>query len=131
MQDNEWWIYKGTGESHDEINARLPDPPSWRKFQLSRDEASGTSMSEDGMSVQLEQRFGEGARGAKFQASDEEKDLINAALYLRRPLFVTGKPGSGKSSLVYAVAYELNLGPVLRWSITSRVTLQDGLYHYD
>lgn len=57
--------------------------------------------------------------------------LVNAALYLRRPLLVTGPPGSGKSSLPYAVARELKLGPVLRWNITSRTTLHDGLYQYD
>jgi MoxR-like ATPase len=50
---------------------------------------------------------------------------------LRRPLLVTGPPGSGKSSLAYAVARELRLGPVLRWNITSRATLHDGLYQYD
>ena len=44
---------------------------------------------------------------------------------------VTGNPGSGKTSLAYAIAYELNLGSVLTWSITARSTLQDGLYRYD
>jgi MoxR-like ATPase len=58
-------------------------------------------------------------------------DLINAALHLRRPLFVTGKPGTGKSSLADAIAHELQLGRVLRWPITTRVTLLDGLYRYD
>jgi MoxR-like ATPase len=33
--------------------------------------------------------------------------------------------------LIYAVAQELGLGSVLRWSITSRTTLKDGLYQYD
>jgi MoxR-like ATPase len=58
-------------------------------------------------------------------------DAVNTALYLRRPLLVTGKPGSGKSSLIRAVARELKLGPVLRWPITSKSTLKDGLYLYD
>ncbi len=57
--------------------------------------------------------------------------MINAALYLRRPLLITGPPGTGKSSLVHAVAHELQLGSVLRWSINSRSTLVEGLYHYD
>jgi MoxR-like ATPase len=56
---------------------------------------------------------------------------VNAALYLRRPLLLTGQPGTGKSSLIYAVAYELGLGPVLKWSITSKATLKNGLYDYD
>jgi MoxR-like ATPase len=57
--------------------------------------------------------------------------MVNAALYLRRPLLVTGKPGTGKTSLAYAVAYALGLGEVLEWSITTRTTLKDGLYTYD
>jgi MoxR-like ATPase len=57
--------------------------------------------------------------------------MVNAALYLRRPLLVTGRPGTGKSSLAYLIATELGLGPVLRWAITSRTTLNDGLYLYD
>ena len=57
--------------------------------------------------------------------------MVNAALYLRRPLLVTGKPGTGKSTLAYSIAAELMLGPVLHWPITSRSRLDDGLYRYD
>ncbi len=126
----DWWIYTGTGKPHDGIKS-LPDPPSWRKFRYHKDEDLSPLSVTHGITPEVEQRFGEGARGAEFQASDEEIDMINAALYLRRPLFVTGKPGCGKSSLAYAVAYELQLGSVLHWPITTRVTLQDGLYRYD
>lgn len=104
-----WKIFKGTPEEpHDEIE-RLPDPPSWRKF-------------DDRQKRQ---------RGTTYQAREEEIELVNAALYLRRPLLVTGKPGTGKSSLAYAVAKELKLGEVLRWNITTRSTLLQGLYSYD
>ncbi len=44
---------------------------------------------------------------------------------------ITGKQGTGKSSLAYAVAYELKLGEPLVWSITSKSALQQGLYQYD
>lgn len=60
-----------------------------------------------------------------------EREAIKAAFYLRRPLLVTGEPGTGKSTLAEAVASELNLGKVLTWPITSRTTLQQGLYSYD
>ena len=57
---------------------------------------------------------------------------VNAAIRLRRPLLVTGLPGSGKTSLAYAIASELGLGPVLVWPITPRSRLlEDGLYRYD
>ncbi|WP_431965021.1 AAA family ATPase [Actinacidiphila sp. bgisy160] len=57
--------------------------------------------------------------------------MVNAALLLRRPLLVSGRPGTGKSSLAYRISRELRLGRVLRWHITSRTTLQRGLYDYD
>ncbi|HZO74370.1 MAG TPA: MoxR family ATPase [Ktedonobacteraceae bacterium] len=120
---DDWKIYRGKGEPHDDI-ARLPLPPPWRTFtgkildipQMDEDDAFMQRML---------------ARGEVFQASEEVVELVNAALYLRRPLLVSGKPGCGKSSLAYAVARELRLGPVLRWSITTRTTLADGLYSYD
>jgi MoxR-like ATPase len=70
-------------------------------------------------------------RGETFQARSEEIKMVNAALHLRRPLLITGNPGTGKSSLAYAVAHELKLGEVLYWPITTRTTLKDGLYTYD
>ncbi len=73
-------------------------------------------------------------RGENFRLGSAAPDIINAvnaAIYLRRPLLVTGKPGSGKTTLAYAIARELNLGSVLTWAITARSTLQEGLYRYD
>jgi MoxR-like ATPase len=56
---------------------------------------------------------------------------VNTALYLRRPLLLTGKPGTGKSTLISKVAFELKLGPVLNWPISSRSTVRGGVYEYD
>jgi len=89
---------------------RLDTAPPWRRFD------PGAPVAE---------------RGARFIVDDYITDRVNAALLLRRPLLVTGLPGTGKTSLTYAVARELGLGPVLRWSITSRTELRDGLYSYD
>ena len=65
-------------------------------------------------------------------AAERVRLAVNAAIHLRRPLLVTGTPGSGKTSLAYAIAWELQLGPVLHWPITPRTRLiEDGLYLYD
>jgi len=110
---NDWKIFQGTREPHDTIDD-LPDAPAWRQFGLTKD------------GLTKDKR-----RGTTFQIRSEEVELVNAALYLRRPLLITGKPGTGKTSLAYAVAYELKLGSVLVWPITTRSTLQEGLYRYD
>jgi MoxR-like ATPase len=122
MTDPTWRIFQGTRTPHenkDYITKQLPDPPSWRPF--------GSELAANETVANLKKQ----QRGATFQATDDEIDMVNAALYLRRPLLVTGKPGTGKTSLAYAVAYELNLGEVLHWSITTRTTRKDGLYSYD
>ncbi len=105
-----WKIYQGTGEPHDDLE-RLPPPPGWRAFQ--------------DVNQYQEQK------GTTFKAHEAQIELVNAALYLRRPLLITGKPGTGKTSLAYAVAHELKLGEVLYWPITTRTTLKQGLYSYD
>ncbi|WP_197356628.1 AAA family ATPase, partial [Streptomyces clavuligerus] len=69
--------------------------------------------------------------GAPPAQDSRALELINAALYLRRPLLVTGEPGSGKSTLAHSIAYELGLGRVLQWPVVSRTELRDGLYTYD
>jgi MoxR-like ATPase len=105
----------------------LPAPPPWRDFAASRDGAG--SGPEDPSSAR---RLGVRRRLVEHYAPrPAEVDAVNAALYLRRPLLVTGNPGTGKSTLAYAIAHELGLGKVLRWPVVSRTTLQDGLYRYD
>lgn len=96
-------VYRGDGEPG---TARIPDPPPWRTFPRT-------------------------PLGRVFQPPDGLVEAVNVAVCLRRPLLVTGAPGSGKSAVVESVAAELRLGRVLRWHITSRSTLPDALYRYD
>ncbi|MGX1028141.1 MoxR-like ATPase [Streptomyces ambofaciens] len=123
---NDWRIYRGVGQPHDGVR-RLPEPPPWRDFTRAHDGAPTGSQDPSGA-----RRLGVRRRRAEnYAPRPAEVDAVNAALYLRRPLLVTGNPGTGKSTLAYAVAHELKLGRVLRWPIVSRTTLQDGLYRYD
>ncbi|MFB6555836.1 AAA family ATPase [Streptomyces sp. NPDC056405] len=95
--------YVGNGEPRD---VTLAGPPPWRTFPRVADQRA-------------------------FQPPEGLADAVNAALYLHRPLLITGSAGTGKSTVIEQVAAELKLGRVLRWHITSRSTLPDALYQYD
>ncbi|MFD5397022.1 AAA family ATPase [Streptomyces sp. NPDC127097] len=123
---SDWLIYRGAGAPHDGIE-HLPPPPPWRDFDGGPLVAPPTALDPSS-----ERRLGVQHREASHHRPGEtERELVNAALYLRRPLLVTGAPGSGKSTLAHSVAYELGLGRVLGWPVVSRSTLRDGLYDYD
>lgn len=90
------------GDGTTRENVILPEPPPWRRGSI-----------------------------VPFVPPPGLVDAVNAALALRRPLLLTGAPGSGKSAVAASVAQELALGVPLRWHITSRSTLTDALYRYD
>ncbi|MFD7688604.1 AAA family ATPase [Streptomyces sp. NPDC059781] len=95
--------YRGDGERR---STPLADPPPWRTFPRT-------------------------AQHRQYQPPPGLVDAVNTAVHLRRPLLVSGPAGSGKSTVIEQVAHELDLGPVLRWHITSRSSLTDALYRYD
>ena len=124
----------------------IAERPAWRQFmsesefktnnwQESSTERWKALRGEEGHKDRRDARSQE--RGMSFrvqQAEGTQSEIItavNSALALRRPLLITGNPGSGKTSLAYAIAYELNLGPVLLWPVTTRSKLSDALYRYD
>jgi len=112
---SQWHIFTGeidsqkTGTTSRRKAKPLPPAPPWRTPGKAREEVLA----------------------ATFRTPPGLVDAVNAALYLRRPLLITGKPGGGKSSLIHAVATELGLGKVLTWAINSRSTLREALYTYD
>lgn len=126
-----WWVYRGAKEPHD---TPLPPSPPWRSFTGQVPATEALDIPGDGDEAWQgagSRRVGRHVLAEKYQADTEEINLVNLALHLRRPLLVTGRPGVGKSMLAYSVAWELSLGPVLYWPITSRATLREGLYEYD
>ena len=111
MSKKDWKIFKGDGKQKTfdvkKFEQEYP-PPSWRKKRkLEKDEK------------------------CPYKATEDEIEIVNASIYLRRPIMITGDPGVGKSTLAYAIACELGLGDVLHWHINSKSTVESGLYHYD
>jgi MoxR-like ATPase len=116
----DWKIFHGNGKPHDGLED-LPSPPPWRFAGQSQKLVRPRGLDLDA----------EAGRARPYLPSANMVIAVNAALYLRRPLLLTGKPGTGKSTLIAKVAHELKLGPVIRWPISSRSTVRGGIYEYD
>src|SRR5262245_19225910 len=119
-----WQLFQGNGTSHDRLG-ELPPAPPWRPFARDKSPVKPPTLKHDNVWAPDREL------ALAFVVTRPMRRAVNATLYLRRPLLVTGKPGTGKSSLIDAVAYELRMGKVLRWPITSRTSLKSGLYEYD
>lgn len=128
---SDWMIFKGNKTPPHDRMKDLPAPPVWRSFGGVTDKPLPPTAGFDSPYWLAERDRGERFRINDSNPQNTIREAVNAALYLRRPLLLTGRPGTGKSSLIYAVAYELKMGPVLKWPITSRSTLRSGLYEYD
>ncbi|MEV0990616.1 MoxR family ATPase [Streptomyces sp. NPDC049949] len=109
--DADWRLFRGDGARRE---APFPPAPPWRRFDREEPPAERNP-----------------PFSRPYLIGSDEADIVNAALHLRRPLLVTGHPGTGKSSLAHAIAHELALGRVLQWPVNSRSTMQEALYQYD
>ncbi len=119
----DWRLFRGDAEPHP-VTA-WPKPPPWRTFTGGGERPGG------GETGTAEREAEDLKRNWRYVIADADRDIVNAALHLHRPLLVTGAPGTGKSSLARALARELGLGEVLHWPVNSRSTLAEGLYRYD
>lgn len=146
-QSASWDVFTNSGEQHDPP-VDWPPPPPWRDRSLQPKTETPPDRRADAAYWDKVEKLDEKEallrqRGAVFRlprtedntltdAAEQVRLAVNAAIHLRRPLLVTGTPGSGKTSLAHAIAWELQLGPVLHWPITPRTRLiEDGLYLYD
>lgn len=132
------YFYGNCDEDRPEGLKKLPELPPWRQF-LSRENINETQDNQYWTALNDLAAHDVGAiqRGKSFRVQIDKNghseivDAVNAAIHLRRPLLVTGAAGLGKTSLAYAIAHELQLGPVLSWPITARANLIDASYRYD
>lgn len=152
MSENQtnWQVFRGDHTQDGDRIKQLPPPPPWRQFRSQQSKAQRDAVQparDSSYQKQIANYWGQlqaladaeennrdRLRGESFRIRTDQSNVIqavNAALALRRPLLITGRPGSGKTSLAYAIAYELKLGPVLQWPITARSTIESGLYRYD
>jgi MoxR-like ATPase len=128
-----WDLFTNNGRQRSPQEHWPPLPP-WRERVLPAGlQALETPANANSNTEQRGRAFRLPRRDGCITSEGEQLRLaVNAAIHLRRPLLVSGDPGTGKTSLAYAIAWELNLGPVLRWSITPRTQLRDdGLFRYD
>lgn len=96
---------------------------SW--FRRENDEVPEPQPGRDGQRV-----FPRG-HPAGYEANSDVVDAVNTALVLDKPLLVTGRPGTGKTELAERIAYELDLGPVLRFEAQSLSEANDLFYRFD
>lgn len=104
--NQDWHIFKGQGKNKTKEEVTFPPAPPWRQ---NKDNIADKYI---------------------IDKESEELDIVNAGIYLKRPILITGNPGIGKSSLAYAIKEELGL-ELVKWEITTKSTLKDGLYSYD
>src|SRR4051794_3638129 len=88
-----WGIYRGTGQplpAGERLADLLPPPPPWRAFGGQPNTENDVPPDDDG---EFARRLGHDPAPSEAMVDGDEVDMVNAAIYLRRPLLVTGPPG--------------------------------------
>ncbi len=67
---------------------------------------------------------------SKYVLDSELAKIVNISMALEMPLLLKGEPGTGKTTLAYAIAESLNM-PLIVLNVKSNMKLVDALYQYD
>src|SRR5215471_2448013 len=86
-----WLIYRGAGEPPGGADA-LPPPPPWRTFDGGPARSVPHGPGQDHADGPWRSNLGDLRIASSYRPDPEAVELVNASLYLRRPLLVTGKP---------------------------------------
>jgi MoxR-like ATPase len=109
--------------------ARSTDPEKQPEHSFSPEELDARRYEATGLAHHRPLK-GAWSRSEPYIAPDLLKRAVNMAIYLRRPLLLEGEPGTGKTRLAYAVAYELGY-PLKEISVRSTSEARDLLYTFD
>lgn len=111
------------------IFTRSPDPHKQPKHNFSPEELDARRYEATGAG-HPRPLTGAWGQPEPYVAYGPLKRAVNMAIYLRRPLLLEGEPGTGKTRLAYAVAYELGY-PLKEISVRSTSEARDLLYTFD
>lgn len=68
--------------------------------------------------------------GHKYILDDELAKIVNISRAMEMPLLLKGEPGTGKTTLAYAIAESVKM-PLIVLNVKSSMKLVDALYQYD